>query len=431
MSSIHRDGVKDFVQVELTEQQLGVLSKARTNVVLGSAIFAYLLMRTDFIFVESEDIKTMHTVTDREDHKAFINASFFFGLDNSKQQAAVMMHCIMHIFFMHQQRCIEKVYEHDRFEAAADFYVNAAIKGAYLDGSSKKFCQRYTSYFELPSGWLYDDRFIGLSVDEIYEMLEEESQRGDDDDDGGDGGGGNQPKSPDSLGGDGGSNRKTVELVRSMGEAVISAQQSNRIGNSEGDIAMAVAEMSKPVVSWTDIISAKIMASVKQRETYNKVSRRSSCDGTGVLFPSYTGNKIRAVFGFDCSGSMGDSDYKTVVGELYGLLNQFESWDVHVVTCDTRLTEIGYFSSENMDSFEDIKLEFSGGGGTDMSPLAEYANQRVDEFGEVIDVCIIVTDGDIETRGLDNSFDSTMMNVVVTTRTQIVLNNAECIHAGK
>lgn len=433
MSSIHTDVLKKFTEVQVGELHADLLSRARTNVVLGSAIFAYLLMRTDFVFVESEEIKTMHTIAHQETHQALVNADFFFGLPNDKQRAAVLMHCIKHIFFMHQQRCIEKGYKHELFEAAADFYVNLAIAGAYKSGNDVKFCQRYKNYFELPNDWLYDERFVGMSVDEIYEKLKEEQDEEDqqDDSDGDGGGSGNGPMSPDSLAGDGGSERKNVELVRAMGEAVISAQQSNRIGDSEGNVEMMIAEMSKPVVRWTDIISSKIMAAIKQRETYMRVSRRSSCDGNGVLFPSYTGNKIRAVFGFDCSGSMGESDYKQVVAELYSLLGQFEAWDVHIVSCDTKLHEIGYYSSENMDTFDDVDLQFTGGGGTNMSPIPNYANDLVDVFGEHIDVCVVITDGYIEASSLDKAFDSTMLNVVVTTQSPVTLKNAESIHAGK
>jgi predicted metal-dependent peptidase len=409
----------DFKPVEQTEDLTRLLMEARTQVVLGSSIYAYTMMRCEYIFTRDLPYKTAASCVHDDRNIVFFDPDFFREeLANKKQRAFVLLHELDHIFFHHQEHCIEMSYDHKTFNRAADFYINLSLSGVYLDGNGlRKTNPRYTSYFERPSCGLYDEFFLGWGSDKIYEYLIKNPKNK-----------ANSSEQFDIFLGNGGSKQQKMRNIQTASAALVAAQQSNSIGENEGDLVRRITELSKPVVDWQSKVTALVQSSTKIRPTYNKVSRRSSTDGgDGVIFPVYNGNKIKVFFGFDSSGSMGPSDYKVVASELQGILTQFDAWDLDLVSCDVACSWVGSFSSEDGDSFDDIEITFTGGGGTLMGKLPEEAYRVSDETGEMYDVIIVVTDGRVEVNNLDESFESSTTNIVITTQIPLELKNAESI----
>lgn len=419
--SFEKYRLPNFKEVTPTPETLKNFSDARANVVLGSAIFAFTMMRCEYIF--THDIPTAGACVHDERNIIYFNPDFMDKvLKNSKQRAFVLVHELDHIFFMHQRRAIDMAYNHQVWNEATDFCINLRGAGVYKDEHGvRRVEERYSKYFEMPEIGLYDEKYLGMSSDEIYQHLmknPEDSPSG-----GGKQNHGNGGTDLDVLLGNGGSVQQQAKNVQTMHSAVVFAEQSNQIGKNEGDLARAVRDMAKPTISWQDKFVAAVQSSVKVRPTYNHLSRRSSVDG-GVVFPTYTGMKVNVVFGVDSSGSMGEDDYRKVLGELKGLLEQFESWTVHLVCCDMKLYEIGVYSSEDHQTFEDIDFEMKGLGGTDMAPIARHADYLM-ALGEDIDACIVLTDGYIDVGELDNAFPREIKNLVITTRN----HNLEFINA--
>lgn len=316
----------DYKEVPVTEELQRLFMEARTNVVLGSSIYAYTMMRCEYIFTRDLPIPTAAACVHDDRNIIYIDPDFFTKvLTNRKQRAFVLLHEIDHIFFMHQNHCINMGYDHKTYNKATDYFINPSLAGVYLDErGNKKYNERYRSYFEMPSVGLYDEKFIGWSSDAIYEYLMEEQKNKEQE--GGEGSGdGSGEELFDMFSGNGGSKSQQIRNIQAAQAAVTFAEQSNSIGEGEGQLVGRIRNLAKPVVDWTSRLMALVQSSTKIRPTYNRLSRRSNTSGDGVIFPSYTGNKISVFFGFDTSGSMGESDYRIVAGELQGILTQFES----------------------------------------------------------------------------------------------------------
>lgn len=422
-----------FTEEPYSEKIDQMFSEARINLVLGSSIYAYVMIRCEFIF--TPDIPTAGACVHDDRNIVFINPTFFEkSCVNRKQRAFLLRHELDHIFFMHQERCIQNHYDHQIFNEATDFYINLETSGVYLDNDGhRRVAKRYVDYFEMPAcGGLYDEKYLGMGADAIYEDLiknpnpqQKKSS----------GGGTGQGQGTGAMGegmfdiffGNGGSTHQKQRNVQSAHAAVAFAEQSNSIGDNEGNLVRRIRDLAKPTVVWTDRLTALIQSSIKYRPTYNRLSRRSNTSGDGVVFPSYTGNKISVVFGFDSSGSMGRDDYAKVAGEVKGILEQFDSWKLNLVCCDMKVTELGVYSSEDLDDFETLNLEANGLGGTEMGGIARHAQDVID-LGEDIDACIVITDGYIDVAELDRSFPVDTKNIVLTTRNHgLEFLNADCI----
>lgn len=407
------------------------VSNARMAVTMATPLFAYKMYQCEIHF--TLDISTAAATVVAGKNLIYINPLFFdFKLTNDKQRAFVLLHEVDHIFLMHIGRQTDMGYHPELWNVATDYFINLHGSGTYKakDGSIKTDT-KYTKYLERPSFVLYDERFAGMDSDEIYHLLLEEND-GDADAAAAAHGGGGRPMDDDasgqmpldSVGEEHPDNAQISRNQRTTAAAVAKAEAEKTIGDCEGDIVTMLTEMFKPKISWKDQLATVVETSSKERNTYNRVSRRSQGD---ILFPSKTGQTINVVFGIDSSGSMSQLDYQDGAGELYGVLEDFESWTLDLVSCDVRAHSIGQYASEDDDTFQDMRLEMVGGGGTDMTSIVEYAQDKYDE-GEEVNACIIITDGYLPP--IQHDTDDFEVIVVVTTNgnRNLTLDNARVLY---
>lgn len=430
---------------DVKEEWRESFSEARTFVSLASPLMAYMMFNCKYHWVDDPRIKTAAAMPKDGVNHIFINPTFWMtGLKNTEQRSFVLLHEILHIFLEHSGRQVDMGYNHELWNIATDYHINLTCAGAYREdeNSSVQYAKKYRLYMEKPTFVLFDERFIEMSSDEIYHLLLEENdqdaqkaieactggqQAGEDGQPQGGNGGGTGQVPLDRVSGEAPDREQQAANRQTASAAVASAASSNMIGDSEGNLAERLHNMSKPVVDWREELAEAVQTSTKERYTYNRLSRREG-DG-GVVFPSLTGRKISVCFGFDSSGSMGAEDYADVGGELSGVLDQFEAWELYLLSCDVKAFELGYYASDDGDDLSTMTLEARGGGGTDMTPLVTYSNDLVDS-GEEINACIVVTDGYIPVDDLEREFSDELVNIVVVTRggnKHLTLNNAKVI----
>jgi len=425
---------------DIQPEWMETFSEARASIAIASPLMAHLMFQC--VYFWSPDLPTAGAMPVNGKNMIFINPVFWMNrLENNEQRAFVLLHEILHIFQEHSGRQMESGYNPELWNIATDYNINLFCSGTYKtenDGVSHD--ERFRLYVERPEFVLYQERFVGMSSDEIYHLLLEENdgdaqkaceahgggQRPDD----GEGQAGQQGKDKPSKGqGSAGgapagqmpmdsvSGREQSDGEKGMNRqeaaaAVANASATKSIGEHEGDMVRSFQDLAKPRVNWKDELNENIVASTKERPTYNRLSRRTG-EG-GVVFPSLTGSKIELVWGVDTSGSMSERELKEAAAELKGILDQFESWTVHLVTCDTSYHVIGIYNSEDGDDFSNVSLDWIGGGGTDMAPLAEYAGEKLDD-GEPINALIIFTDGYIPHQSLESALPMECRNLLVIT----------------
>lgn len=398
-----------YTPVDITGKLAETFSDARLNLCLASPLSAFMIFKVKTKFT-ADKIGTYNTAlayADGEDLCIWFNVDFWFnGLKNEKQRAFVLMHELKHLILKHGDRLLEKKYNRKKWNQATDYYINMSCSGI----TKTAVCKRYEKYLERPEFVLFDMKYRGLSSDEIYDILPDDPYAEPMDDCGVVGGN-------SSI-----SDAKIDDLIR---QANIHASSMSGIGVGDADFAKVIKGIIEVKVDWRSLLELQINRTYDEISTYNRVNRRSS---GSVIFPSTEGEHISLVWGIDTSGSMREEDYMKVNGALMSLLSNFESWKVHIVTCDTKFNVIGTFDSDSNRRLQPEDIKLVGGGGTELSPILKYAESLEDE--EEIDCIIVLTDGDIPATLVKN-LDAQHILLVTRKNKTINVDGFETINIGE
>jgi len=362
------------------------LMAAKISIMRAYPFLGFLVMGTEYKF--SDEIPTMAATTKgKYGNLIILNEKFLLEtLLNKKQRAFVISHEILHIFLDHIGRQIENSYHPYLWNISADFCINSYL----IEMKSNKI--------EMPSMGLYDKKYKNMSADKIYQLLLEENDN--DPNKASEKYGGNSIPGDDGVGGGSGtrpfdeiSSETVDDATKIENHQKISASLSQtdgesikNMGEGVGNLIRVFNDLIESKIPWARILREYITDSAKSRYTYNRVSRRST---KSVIFPSMTGEHVNLVFGVDTSGSMSIKDLNDAMSELKAITEEFDSWKITFLSCDTKANMIGEYASEEGDEFVTIDKKMIGGGGTDMNPMVEYAN----EMEESPNAIIIITDG--------------------------------------
>ena len=396
-----------------SEQSKSNLVTTRVDLVRIFPFFGFLIMSTDYFF--TEDLPTMAATT-VGGNKIYVNEGFLNGMDR-KERAFVIAHEMLHIFLEHIGRQTDHNYHPELWNVATDFCINSYI----TELKEKRVC--------MPKMGLYDEKYKSMSADQIYQLLLKEN---DNDPDkaaakcGGKGEPNKDGKQPfDNLERIPMSEAQRTEnrqkIASSLGQVGIEKLKS--MGSGYSDLIRQFEDLLDSKIPWQTVLREFITQTSKNRYTYNRPSRKSY--HSGIIFPTMTGDNIELVFGVDTSGSMSNTDLAEALTELHSICEEFDNWNVDLISCDTNAHLIGEYNSEEGDDFGSIDTGLVGGGGTDMQPLLEYANERED----IPAVCIIITDGYIPEETLDEEHDEVPCIVIVTSsgNQDLKLNNCEVL----
>lgn len=333
-----------------------------------------------------------------------INPIFWSKLTR-KQRNFVLVHEVLHAFFEHHGRHIDNNYNHKVYNIATDFVINAFIIEIMAHDPA--------TILQRPEEILYEAQYSGWTSDRVYHKLIK-------DDNGdidkvikrynGDGvaGDGNGDGPLDSVSNDTMTDQNVTKMKQEISAGISIAETNNKsMSAGMGDAIRHIKDMLEPKIHWTALLQEFVVKASATRHTYNRLSRRTS---GRIVFPSTTGDAIRMTFGCDSSGSMNQKDLSEAATELQSICDSFETWSVEFLTCDTASHVIGEYSSEDGDDFTSISMDFKGGGGTDMSPMIDYANDS--EFES--DVIVIVTDGYIPTESINKALDAVPVILIIT-----------------
>lgn len=406
---MHLDNLPEFITPDTTI--LDMLTEAKVAITLCSPLIAHYMFMCEYHFTQDPRYQTAFAYvgqgkTPDETRKYVVfNLDFFTNiLVNGKERAFVLMHEMRHIFQEHQGRQTARGLDHKLWNIATDHNINPQCVGVYRDENGYiQTEERYSRYISLPSKFqvLYEERFIGLSSDEIYHIILAEN-----DDDieqaikahGGEGTGGDEPSPIDFVPTNEMTEHQQANIKKGSATAFAKCSADKSIGESEAQMVNSITETFKPKISWKDKINIEVTSAIDEYLTYRQISNRVEDDD--IVMPTMEGQRISVVYGIDSSGSMSANDHKDAASELRGVIDAYGGWDVVLTSCDTKAHEIGRYSSDMGDDFSTIDFNLVGGGGSSMTPILEHAYDLSDN-GDNIDLCIIVTDGyipQIDTR---------------------------------
>ena len=308
-------------------------------------------------------------------------------LTTDAQRRYVVIHEAMHRLSMHMWMW-RKLFDEDPRLAniAADYYVNGVIEDT---DKGRGFVERP------PVGIVPEDRFRGLSVGQIFKILQaDQQQQSKPDEQQGQGQGepmdahewGKEPATESEQA----QREQQMQQIQRALETGKMQQRRVRAAMGEGTSTASVADLFIPPVDWRKVLEEFVteMCAGKDESTWARPSRRYIADG--IYMPSLMSTHIdEVVIGLDTSGSCWGTDtMRAFVSHLAYLIERVAPRKTHVIYWDRRIAghqvfEDGQFAVQN--------LKVSGGGGTRGDVLFDYLRDKRIQPAAIVQF----TDGDV------------------------------------
>jgi predicted metal-dependent peptidase len=306
---------------------------------------------------------------------------------------------------------------------AADFVVNdiiANIKGTVSGGSE--------SIVALPEGALYDPFFHNWNMREVYNYIRKENPQrskpkgsssgsGNDDADDGQGvGDGEQDSNPSEggnqnkikangkeydMGGDGFDEHDwenfkdlTHEEAKELSDKIDKALREGGMlaGRMGGKIPRQIGDLLEPKIDWRDALREFVSSAMRGKDefTWRRMNKRHMAND--IYLPSMENETIgEVIVAIDTSGSIGSEELTEFATELASICDLVQPEAVRVLWWDTMVHGEQVFKPDQYQSIGSL-LKPLGGGGTHVSSVAKYINEK-----KLTAECVIVfTDGYVE-----------------------------------
>ena len=366
-----------------------VVSKARTRLVARLPFLGRIAMNMAPRAARPEDgVKTAGIA---RDGTAVFNAEYLATLSD-KEIAGVVAHEALHPALQFWARKGNR--HHLLANIAHDLSFNFWIE------------EMACGEIELPKGSLLDQKFHGMSMEEIYAYL----LKGDNGSGkttikckgGGQitidtkGGGGDQygdcrddlaesPGGKKASRGDRSAQKKLEsEWKMTLAEAAQHHEQRSKSkGTLPAGLRRYIEELLHPKLDWTELLR-KWCGENGRREDYSFLRPNRRSYSLGTILPSQcAGGYADVVFLLDSSGSMSQREIRRGLSEAQGILEEM-GCEIRVIVCDAAV-------HTDMSVEEACEIEVKGGGGSNFCPAFELLDE--DGFDGAV---VAFTDGMID-----------------------------------
>ena len=315
--------------------------------------YAIMMLPTEF----SDSISTGCTNAKR----ILLNPSFFAGLTMDEQQF-LLAHEVMHCMLSHITRVGDR--DPSIYNAAGDYVINDFL------GQND---------FTLIKGSLHDDRYHGMTTEEVYDLLIQE---------------GNTPSNP--MGGDieyHPDNEDSAETQAEIDALIFrAALQADMTGASDSvpdSIRRYLSELSKPKVNWKVVLRKYLLA--LDRADYSWTKPRRKLLVHDMYLPALKSQALTKIsFAIDTSGSIPEEQFNGFLSEVVTVFKQMKPKELDILQFDH---ELRYHETvKSLQQFQTIP--FKGYGGT----CPEVALEAVHKTNSK--ALFVITDGYFHTHDL-------------------------------
>jgi predicted metal-dependent peptidase len=356
------------------------LITARVGLLLRASFFGNLATRLKLVNAD-EWCSTAAT-----DGRHFYYNSRFIDMLRPKEIEFLFGHEVLHCVYDHFGRRGDR--DPMLFNVANDYAVNGDLK------------KHRVGEFITTVPCLYDAKFEGKSSEEIYDILYENAEKinmsdlidkllddhldgegdGDDGNDDGDekDGRGKKPKL---------SAEERQAIRDEIKEAVLAAAAaSDGAGNLPAGVKRLIQDMTAPKMNWRELLRMQLESTIKSDFTWMRASRRGW--HMDAVMPGMKNDElIDIAIGIDASGSIDERMLRDFLAETQGIMDQFQSYKIHIFTFDTRVYNPAQYNSDNLDTICDYEVK--GGGGTDFDSIYNYLKEEQIEPKRLV----VFTDG--------------------------------------
>ena len=371
---------KGFTPVELTDEQLAEMREevhdrvivARVGLLLRHPFFGNMATR---MRVQNCDDWCPTAATDGRN--LYYNTQFFNMLTN-KQIEFVIAHEILHCVFDHIVRREDR--EPRIYNIACDYLVNNLLVRDKI-GERVDQIQIFQDfkYDNWSSEDVYDDIKDKHDDEELEALGQLLDEHVDWEKDGNEGEGNNAPGAGDKEGKGKGKGRPTyskdeLKKIRDeIKESMITSAQSAGAGNTPGEISRMIKELTEPKMNWRELLRQQIQSTIKSDFTFSRPSRKGW--HTGAILPGMNfQDTIDVCIGIDMSGSIGDIQAKDFLGEVKGIMDEYQDYKIKLWCFDTRVYNEQDFSADGGTDLAEYDIQ--GGGGTDFDANWLYMKEH-------------------------------------------------------
>jgi predicted metal-dependent peptidase len=342
------------------------LITARVGLLLRASFFGNLATRLKLVNAD-EWCPTAAT-----DGRNFYYNTRFVNMLKPKEIEFLFGHEVLHCVYDHFGRRGDR--DPQLFNIANDYCVNGDLK------------KHRVGEFITSVPCLYDQKYEGLSSEEIYDILYENAEKIDIgslvdklldehmDSEDGNGGGDGDDGDKDGKGRPRLSAEERQKIKDEIKEAVLAAAAaSDGAGNLPAGVKRIIQDMTAPKMNWREFLRMQLESTIKSDFTWMRASRRGW--HMDAIMPGMKNDEmIDIAISIDASGSMGADMLNDILSETQGIMDSFPAYRLHVISFDTAVYNPATYDSENLDNLVDYEIH--GGGGTDFDCVFEYFKEN-------------------------------------------------------
>lgn len=327
----------------------------------------------------------------------------------------VVAHEVMHCVYEHMLRRNGR--DPRVWNMAGDYRINLELKDMsigriptnekFLNPEFKKKMPEKAKEIGAEPMCLLDEKYRGMFSEQIYDLIKEDEENGRGGEHGdsfdvhidpnGQGGDGDGDGEGGQAGGDGSkgpikvSQEDLDRLPDEIRKAVLDAAAvAESVGGGAGNVPAGVKrlidEWTDSQMDWREYLNNVIQSTLKSDYTWQRPSRKSW--SSGCYLPGMDNDDMVSVdIAIDTSGSMTEQMLKDILGEVKGIMEQFQDFRMRVWCFDTQAYKVHTYGPDTVDELEDFEL--TGFGGTDFE--CNWTMMREKDI--VPDQLIVCTDG--------------------------------------
>jgi len=337
------------------------LITARIGLLLKQPFFGNMATRLKLVNAD------LWCATAATDGRNFYYNSRFIKMLRPKEVEFLFGHEVLHCVYDHFGRRGDR--DHQLFNIANDYCVNA-------DLIKHKVGEKITS---VPC--LHEPKYDGMSSEEIYDILYDKAEKIDigklldqmidehlDGEGSGDGDGEDKSKRPSM------SAEERQRVRDEIKEAMIAAAHAcENAGNIPAGVRRLIQSITSPQMNWREMLRMQLQSVIKSDYTFARMNRKGWHLDARLPGMKNT-DAIDIAVAIDMSGSIGEKQGRDFLGEIYGIMESFDSYRIHVYCFDTEVYNPQDYTSENLESIEEYDLK--GGGGTDFDCIFEHLKEE-------------------------------------------------------
>ena len=346
------------------------LTTARVKMLLKTSWFGTMATRLPLVNADA------WLPTAATDGKYFYYNSKFINMLRPGEHIFLFGHEVLHNVYEHLGRSKQNKHNPQLANIAADYCVNRDLKINRIG----------TFITTVPA--LYDPKYDGYSMEEVYDELYENADKIDIEDlvdqlldehlDDEDGQGSGQPQEDENGNLVSKSRPKYTkeqrqEIRDQIKESLLQSASTSAGNEMPEGVKRIIKDLTEPKMPWQELLNMSIQSTLKG--DYSFMARSKKGYFSDIALPGQTPEEtIDIALALDMSGSISDEMGKEMLSEVRGIMEQFKDFKVKVWCFDTQCYNYQEFTPQNIDEFEDYAI--TGGGGTDFNANWKFMKEN-------------------------------------------------------